>query len=93
VDQSSQSLDIKQQRHWLQHQSHGHDMRTQTRWLVDSGCGVDMGTQTVDKNFWLTKMTVYELKTLARDQGLQTTGLKQDLIWRIEQHRASLAGR
>jgi hypothetical protein len=93
LDQGSQSLDIKQQRHCLQHQSHGHDMRTQTRWLVDSGCGVDMGTQTVDKNFWLGKVTVYELNALEKDQGLQTTGLKQDLIWRIEQHRASLAGR
>jgi hypothetical protein len=71
-------------------------MRTQTRWLVDSGCGFDVGTQTdraVDKNFFLGKMTVYELKTLAKDQGLQTTGLKADLVARLEKHRASLAGR
>jgi hypothetical protein len=94
VDQGSQSLDNKQQRHWDQHHCHGRDMRTQTRWLVDSGCGVDVGTQTVNKNFTLTKMTVYELKTLAKDRGLLTSGVKEDLIWRIEQHFASqlLAG-
>jgi hypothetical protein len=63
-----------------------------TRWIVDSGCGIDVDTQTVDKYFWLDKMTVYELKTHCKDEGLQTTGLKADLIWRIAQHRANLAG-
>jgi hypothetical protein len=63
-----------------------------TQSLTINGCGLDVGTQTVDKHFWLDKMTVYELKTHCKDQGLQTTGLKADLIWRIAQHRANLAG-
>jgi hypothetical protein len=95
VDQGSQSLNDNQQRHWDKHHCHGRDMRTQTRWLVDSGCGIEVSTQTVDKNFTLRRMTVYELKTMAKDHGLQTSGLKHDLVLRIEQHLASqlLAGR
>ena len=50
---------------------------------------VDMATRTFTwpgKHFMLDQMTVYELKTMAKDHGLLTTGLKADLVWRIEQH-------
>jgi hypothetical protein len=90
ADQGTQSLNDNAWRHWEKYQCHMKHMRTQTRWLVDSGASEDIGTQTVDKNFWLDKMTVYELKTHCKDKGLPTTGLKAELIWRIEQHRANL---
>jgi hypothetical protein len=45
----------------------------------------------VHKLFWLEKMTVYELKTHCRDEGLAVTGTKADLIWRIEHHRAAIS--
>jgi hypothetical protein len=44
-----------------------------------------VGTQTRSKDFKLSSMTVYELKTRCKDGGLPTTGLKNDLIHRIEQ--------
>jgi hypothetical protein len=90
ADQGTQSLNKNQWFHWEKYRCHMKHMKTQTRWLVDSGASEDIGTQTVDKHFWLDKMTVYELKTHCKDEGLQTTGLKADLIWRIEQHRANL---
>jgi hypothetical protein len=48
----------------------------------------NVGARAVNKLFWLEKMTVYELKTHCRDEGLPVSGTKADLIWRIEHHRA-----
>jgi hypothetical protein len=49
---------------------------------------LNVGARAVHKLYWLEKMTVYELKTHCRDEGLAVTGTKADLIWRIEHHRA-----
>jgi hypothetical protein len=48
---------------------------SQTSRSTDGGSSVDAEAQTVDKHFVSKKITVYELKTLAIDQGLHTTGL------------------
>jgi hypothetical protein len=50
---------------------------------------LNVGARAVHKLYWLEKMTVYELKTHCRDEGLAVTGTKADLIWRIEHHRAA----
>jgi hypothetical protein len=59
--------------------------------LVGNGAAHSTGPRDICRMFWLERLTVYELKTHCREQGLKTSGLRADLIWRIEQHRANLA--
>jgi hypothetical protein len=49
-----------------------------------------VSTQTKSKDFKLYSMMVYELKTMCKDRGLPVTGLKADLIYRIEQQNRAL---
>jgi hypothetical protein len=61
---------------------------TQTDTAERNAPDLNVGARAVHKLFWLEKMTVYELKTHCRDEGLAVSGTKADLIWRIEHHRA-----
>jgi hypothetical protein len=73
----------------------GHDPATPSK--VDRGSQsvhgmlATVSTQTKSKDFKLYGTTVYELKTMCKDRGLPVTGLKADLIYRIEQQDRYIA--